>query len=384
MPTLFKKLPLYYLLTVALVGLLMRLTSYLDLGFEFTNVRHAHSHLAFLGWVYSAFYVLIWQSFLNKSAYQKYLTRLFWLTQVSVIGMFIGFWFVGYQPVSIAFLTIHTGLAYAFIVYALRRVDCSPMTRFLLKWAFAFFFISSLGPFAIPVIKVMGKEEFMTAAVNFYLHFHYNGWFIFGVFALLSHFIHLSKLKSVFTILIVTTFLAYFELLYLYQVPSLLLLLTNVAVVLQWLVTLYLVYHFIKNSTFVFSVILKKIFDGIIIILGIKYTAQMIGILPFAWVGFEFFTHFNIVGYLHLLFLGVVTPMILVIYIKLDWLRISVISWITYALGWLLTEVGLFLVGSSSLDTGILHQLVLVGSLFLIVGILGFVLNAKMQRFVSS
>lgn len=363
MSKVIQKLPLLYLILLAVVGVIMRSMTLVELPFNFVYIRHAHSHLAFLGWVYTAFYVLIWQFFLQDAKHIKFLSRLFWVTQLSIVGMFIGFWSVGYQPISIAFMVVHTILAYRFIAYIRRHIEVSATTRFLMNTAFGFFVLSSISPFFIPVIKVMEKEEYMTAAVNFYLHFHYNGWFIFGIFALLSRFIELGRFKKHFIILIGTTLLAYFELLYLYNLPQWLVLLTSLVIILQWFIVFVIVYELLKELKDKFSNIFNTLLTITLSILGLKYTIQVFGILPTTWFNFEFFSHFNVIGYLHLLFLGVVTPIILAFYQKLNWLHFSKFAWSIYGIGWILTEVGLFLMGTTFIQ---------LSTLVLFIGISGW------------
>ncbi|NJN77255.1 MAG: hypothetical protein HC803_02125 [Saprospiraceae bacterium] len=369
-----QKLPLFYLVLLAIVGVIMRLMPFVDLPFNFENIRHAHSHLAFLGWVYTAFYVLIWRFFLSDSKHEKRLSFLFWITQLAIIGMFVCFWNFGYQPISIGFMVVHTFLAYWFIAYVLRHIEVASITRFLLLAAFGFFIFSSIGPFSIPILKVMEQEEYMTAAVNFYLHFHYNGWFIFGIFALLSHFMDFKAYKTHFWILIGTTIFAYFELLYLYQLPPFLLLLTNIFIILQWIIVSILIFEILKQFKTTFINSTKTVVTIAFSILWIKYSTQVLGVLPSSWLEFEFFTHFNIIAYLHLLFLGFVTPMILTFYTNEKWLNFSIIGWIIYGCGWLLTEVGLFLMGTINAS---FIKLITIGSVMILLGILWLLFKRK-------
>src|SRR5699024_12019900 len=109
--------PLANFLIAALLGLFMRYTSISDIGFPFTYryITHAHSHVAMLGWVYLALFILIVHHF--SSGRQTKYRRLFWLTQVSAIGMLCSFPFQGYGAVSITFSSLHVLASYSFIYF---------------------------------------------------------------------------------------------------------------------------------------------------------------------------------------------------------------------------------------------------------------------------
>ena len=174
------------LVLVTLAGFILRLFPFGVLsGINYENLVHAHSHLAFLGWAYNALFLgLVW-TFIPKEGnlLSKYHT-LFWITQVATLSMFVAFLLDGYQAPAIIALTLHTVTAYVFIVYFLKDSKTQPVVTladWMMKGAFACLFISTLGPFAIPIIQTQSMNaDHIKMAVNFYLHFQYNGWFVFG------------------------------------------------------------------------------------------------------------------------------------------------------------------------------------------------------------
>ena len=96
-------------LIAALMGLLLRLqfvAPVTNVNYQF--LLHGHSHIAMLGWVYLALFALIYHFFIpkNKETEQKF-NRLFWITEVAVIGMMIAFPLQGYAVFSIIFSTLH-------------------------------------------------------------------------------------------------------------------------------------------------------------------------------------------------------------------------------------------------------------------------------------
>lgn len=111
----------------------------------YKNLQHAHSHVAMMGWLYSALYLLIAYRF---KLIRKVYVILFWLTQAAVVGMLCSFPFQGYGLYSIFFTTSHLILSYLFIIQVFRDLGKSPeksRSRLLLKTALWFLFISTLG-----------------------------------------------------------------------------------------------------------------------------------------------------------------------------------------------------------------------------------------------
>lgn len=155
---------------------------------NFRHWLHAHSHVAMLGWVYQALYSYFVFSMLPATAgFRKYIL-LFWLSQLSIIGMLICFPISGYNAWSIAFSTAHTLLSYVFIYFFWKDTRHEPTTvslRFA-KAALFFLFLSTLALWAmIPIMFMeLQGETVYYLSIQFYLHFQFNGWFIFGILSL--------------------------------------------------------------------------------------------------------------------------------------------------------------------------------------------------------
>ena len=91
----------------SLMGLLLRWMYVAPIeGVNFQFLMHGHSHVAMLGWVYLMLYCLIFHFFVPKETQEKPIyNRLFWVTELAVIGMMIDFPAQGYAFVSILFST---------------------------------------------------------------------------------------------------------------------------------------------------------------------------------------------------------------------------------------------------------------------------------------
>src|SRR5690606_24662500 len=110
-----KKLVLVCLLNffiAAVMGLLLRYAFVQPIEVNYRYLTHAHSHAAMLGWVYLMLFTLIVHYFIpiKKPIYN----RLFWITELAVIGMLVSFPFQGYAAVSISFSTLHIFCSYYF------------------------------------------------------------------------------------------------------------------------------------------------------------------------------------------------------------------------------------------------------------------------------
>lgn len=89
------RLAFVYFLLVALMGTLLRFGHLFPIPFQYRFMVHAHSHIALLGWVYTALTTLLCYCMLPSEVWIKY-QRLFLVTQVTLIGMLFTFPFQGY------------------------------------------------------------------------------------------------------------------------------------------------------------------------------------------------------------------------------------------------------------------------------------------------
>lgn len=211
------------LLLVAFLGVLMRY----KIGFEFPyfsqkNLQHAHSHFAFVGWISQTLYVLMISSIQNKVdiAHYKQYRLLLIANLISAYGMLISFAIQGYGAVSIMFSvsTIVIACFYAFYFFRdLQKMKSGSTCVVWFKVGLWFNILSSLGTFylAYMMISKHFNDQAYLAAVYFYLHFQYNGFFIFACMGLVYGAIRRALPgfefdKNVFNLFFVSFFPAYF------------------------------------------------------------------------------------------------------------------------------------------------------------------------------
>jgi hypothetical protein len=176
-----------FLVIANALGLLLRVQTLVALpAANYGYILHAHSHVAFLGWVYNAFFVLA-LALLVRPEDRMAFRRLFVLTQVATLGMLFTFPFQGYARESIAFSTAHVAGQAVFAWMLLRRNRATPAAQLALRWAFAFMLLSAAGPIALGPMAAadMRGSPWYSLAIYYYLHFQYNGWFVFFLLALL-------------------------------------------------------------------------------------------------------------------------------------------------------------------------------------------------------
>lgn len=178
-----------YFIVVALLGLLIRVDISNFIALPYKHLLHAHSHTAFLGWVYPTLFILLINNFIGKDHLHGFKRQLV-LTHILILTMLIAFLMQGYGFYSILFSSFFQLLNYWFIfsfLSALKRENKkSTIASVFLKIALWSLFLSTFGPWALGVVIAAGmaKTELYNMAIYFYLHFQYNGWIIFALFAL--------------------------------------------------------------------------------------------------------------------------------------------------------------------------------------------------------
>lgn len=183
-------LSLFNFLVAAVMGLVLRGAFVWEINWmDYRNLMHGHSHVAMLGWVYLALYVLIGYRFIPKEKWeQPVYSWLFWFTQMTVLGMMISFPVQGYGAVSITFSSLHILASYGFCyrVWKDHQVKV-PETALLLKAALVFLVISTIGVWSLGPLMLSGgrNSTLYQLAIQFYLHFQFHGWFTLAVLALL-------------------------------------------------------------------------------------------------------------------------------------------------------------------------------------------------------
>ncbi|WP_026898800.1 hypothetical protein [Daejeonella oryzae] len=181
------------LLLVAVLGFILRYKIEFSLPFiEQKYVLHSHSHFAFAGWITQTLMVLLIHH-LALTHGEQILKKYRWLLYANVVtayGMLISFFLQGYNYLSISFSTLSILVSYCFAIYYwkdLNRIKENKVSSLWIKAALAFGVFSSLGTFGLAYMMInrLTDQNWHLANIYFYLHFQYNGWFLFAGIGLL-------------------------------------------------------------------------------------------------------------------------------------------------------------------------------------------------------
>ncbi len=313
------------LLIVALLGVIMRYKIAYYLPFiEQKNFLHAHSHFAFSGWLTQILMVLMW-GFLYKYLPADSLKKYKWLiiaNLLSAYGMLFSFPWEGYGIISILFSTISIFVSYVFAVIFwvdLNKIKLKTISIHWFKAALLFSVFSSLGVFFLSYMmanKIQHPNWFLVSTYYF-LHFQYNGWFFFACMGLLSEqlksVISFSLQKKVFWLFALACIPAYFLSALWLPIPAwvyIVVVLAAAAQLIGWILMLKTI--FLNKSGFFqnYSGQTKWLYILSAVALSVKLLLQLGSTIPFlSRLAFGFRP--VVIGYLHLMFLGVISLFII-------------------------------------------------------------------------
>lgn len=307
---------------VAAIGTFLRMKFVFPIELlNFENTLHSHSHFAILGWLYNALYIAIVYTYVIDPAKQKKYNILFWITQVSIIGMLFTFAWQGYAAYSITFSTMHIFCSYAFIFFVLKDISGIKHETLSLKFIYGalfFLFLSSLGPWGLVVVVIQGSAgtDLYKQVIYFYLHFQYNGWFIFALIGLWLKYYETKGAKFnertasyAFNILFYTNVAAYTLSLLGFKLPAYVYWLAILTAFVQLIGLRYLYKLLFSNEIKVFhdkNNITHSLFRFSFLALFIKYLLQLVSALPN--IGDAAFLSREVtIGFIHLVMLGVIS-----------------------------------------------------------------------------
>ena len=404
---LWLKFSLLNLLIVALIGLLMRY----KIGFEFPyldqkHLQHSHSHFAFSGWITHTLMVLM-IVFLEKRAknivlqqaqddrrnnkiehrfFKKY-NSLLTANLICAYGMLVFFIIQGYGLFSIIFSTASIVVSCVFAHYFVKDLKLISDEVLAKKWfkaALFFNVISSLGTFALAymmVTKNIHQNEYL-ASIYYYLHFQYNGWFLFSCMGLLFSFLNLKSsenllFKKTFWLFFTSCIPAYFLSTLWLDLPIWIYLITVIAALIQvyaWFRFLIIIVKTKREFLQNFSFFLRYILLFVGFALSVKFLLQLGSTIPvLSKLAFGFRP--IVIAYLHLVLLAIIS-LFLLFYIYANHLiqfnnqiKRGVII---FSIGVLLNEIILAIQGIASFSytpIPFVNELLLGAAIVLVLGI---------------
>lgn len=316
----------FNLLIVASLGVILRYKIAFYLPFvDQKHLLHGHSHFAFAGWITQALMVLL-VHYLNTKNIEKITQKYNWLLYANCItayGMLIGFIYQGYGLFSILFSTLSIFVSYFFAIMYwrdLNKLTITNTTHLWFKASLLFSVISSIGTFALVYMmanKIM-LQHWQLGSIYFYLHFQYNGWFMFACIGLIvSKFERLiataKQMKTTFILFCSACIPAYFLSALWLPFPMIIYYVVIAAVVAQLVGWVILMQVFLKNKLYTEQAFYKP--GKILLILSaIAFTIKLIlqsGSVHPALSQLSYGFRPIVIGYLHLVLLAITSVFII-------------------------------------------------------------------------
>lgn len=325
------------LLIVALLGVLLRykITFSLPL-FNQKYLQHGHSHFALAGWITQALMVLLSYT-VSKEISLTHFKKHQWIliaNLVASVGMLISFPIQGYASVSIAFSSLSIIVSYIYASRLWTDINSISIIKPGYKWfkaSLLFLVLSSIGIFFMVYLMITKNmnPNFHLAAVYMFLHFQYNGWFVFSCLGLIVNKIHdkgveVKGLTTFFWINAVACIPAYYLSAPWLPIPRFVFIIVVLAAVSQLVSWLWIAFGRRKMAISLFAKIpsiAKWLFSLSALAYTLKVSLQLGSTIPaLSEIAFGFRP--IVVAYLHLVFLGVISLFIL-----------------GYALGWIFPKI---------------------------------------------
>ena len=318
--------PLIFGVLGAFIGLVLRYayTGAIS-GFPFKNVMHSHSHILLLGFIFNALLILVWTNFtqgIDKISYRYYIAL-----QVCIAFMLVAFILQGYAFFSILFSTMHLWISYILLIRLWKRLKVNTTMHIFIKIGIVFHFLSSVGPYVLGPLMVLKMHDspLYEQSIFFYLHFQYFGIFFIWMLAVLFQkaSVILNK-KHVMIIVLSLVLLFAHSLDYSYNHWSI-----NVVGGLGSILLLLVLLRF--KSFFQKA---QKGYKFIYIIILFIALINIMGSIP-SIANRVVESRLLLIGWLHLLFLGLYVPFIWVILKQ----HISSLIWFIYGFMFIITEI---------------------------------------------
>lgn len=374
------KFPLLFFFIASVIGVVLRWHLHHPIsGFEYSYWLHAHSHLMFLGWVFNALSVAFIHYFIPADVQSKF-NWLLIVLNILVAAMLISFPLQGYGFYSILISTFHTIGVVIYYVLFLRysKIDYDHIALKFVKASLLFFLLSAIGPFALGALVAngLGNTPWYSLAVYYYLHFQYNGVFTFGVLALVfklfeSHGLKFNKRSAsiFYKLLFVACFPAYALSALWATTEPFVVALGFLAALLQ-LVAVGFFMHALprfKKIQKQFTRTTKLLLVAALLSFLLKIILQKLSAFPaINMLAYEI--RWYVIGYLHLVLLGVISFALLAWYVELFKLRIGGMFWFLFS-GFAISEAALITIGK--VNVSMLLLVLVAASALMVVGIGG-------------
>lgn len=404
-PARWMRLALLNLVFVVLAGVFTRYkVTYSLPQVDFKNLLHAHSHFAFAAWASTALFAMIIAFFLEKEKQEsKAFSSLFILNQITSYGMLFSFLLQEYGPVSIVFstLSIFVTYAYAWLIWKHTIKDKNTLSVKALRFSLFCLVISSIGPFTLAYMEAVHFLNliYFTSSVYWYLHFQYNGWFSFAVFAIVLRLLEEKndgrvspRLKLFLRLMIWACIPGYFVSVLWVMPPVWMFIIAGISGLFQLVAVVVLMREFFaqknefkKSASMPGWTLLYLSFFSLVI----KLSLQFFCVFP-ALNKFVFGHRPVIIGYLHLVLVGFLSFFLIGISLKSGVLnfkrKFAKTGLLLFVLGFIAQELALLMDGIDNvlmLPIPGLPSILFVAAATMLSGIILFVVSQKQSRHIN-
>ncbi|MEO6705046.1 MAG: hypothetical protein ABIN04_04250 [Ginsengibacter sp.] len=355
---------------VALAGVAMRYKINFALPFvDQKYLMHGHSNFAFVGWVAMALMILMVRYLIRNNVqtnYKKY-NKILIAELIVSYAMFASFIIQGYDLWSITFSTGTIFISYFFIFFYwkdLNRLKDGGFSRIWLKASLLLWIFSSLGAFMLAYLMAnhIMIQDLYFASVYFFMHFQYNGWFLFACFGIFFSYMHRLGLfhivlfsKRLFIIMAITVVPTYFLSILWLRLPGTLHWIAVISGILQLFVLIYffkIISAIRGNKNIKFHWSTRWLWRLASFAFILKIILQMLSTIPYL-SHFAFGFRPVVIGYLHLSFVGIISLFILGYineFIHRFRGNVSGIGAIIFVTGFIIQEIVLMLQGLEAMD----------------------------------
>jgi len=310
----YARLAIVNFMVLSFWGLALRYMQLADLPLNYQFLLHAHSHFAFSGWVFLTIAYLVARLCDGEqlSAGFRYVLL---MAQVSAWGMLLSFSLQGYKAVAISFSTLFVlvGFRFAYLVWhrPLFRARVNGPAYLLIRSALVFLCLSALGPFTLGPLAALGLKAspWYQNAVYFYLHFQLNGFMELSALGLFAATLPLNGFRyddrRWLRLFIISALPLYFIFTLWARPGPLVGILAGFGATLNLLSWLVVLFRFRSHGR-----LLSFLQKAALVAVTIKCALQLAICLPV--IGDWTFLNRNlIIGYIHLLTLGIVMPLLI-------------------------------------------------------------------------
>jgi hypothetical protein len=321
----FPKWAIFNFIILSVFGVLLRYMQIYNLPvLNYQFILHAHSHFAFSGWMFFSIAFLI-ASLQEGDGLTSGLKSLLLLALISAYGMLSSFSLQGYKVVSITFSTLFVLVTFRFTYLILKgdllKTAVNPIAYKLLRGSLMLLCLSAVGPFALGPLEAMGLKNspYTQDAVYFYLHFQMNGFMLLAALGLLASALPFQSTqgntKRWLHLFIYSTVPLYF-IFTLWSTPGTWFwLLAAIATILNLVSWMALCLHFRRNLCQ-----LSFLEKAAVMALSLKCIFQVFICIP-AIGDWTFLNRNLIIGYIHLLTLGIIMPLLIAQFIRKQFIK---------------------------------------------------------------